>query len=511
MAKYFLGIDFGTGGAKACITDKDLNIKAYAYREYPLITNKPGWSEHEPGKYWTITKELITECVSKSDIDPKNIHAIATSSALPALVMLDEKGRTINLAYNLLDRRAVEEVRGLKKLIGEKKIFEVTKNKLEDHPVIVNLLWEKNNRNESFKKIHKALTIDSYVKFKLTGLFNINHSQAVYYGVAYDLVNNRFDDSILKKIGLESSILPEVTSCEDIIGNVSEAAAKETGLSSSTIVLSGQADACAGWLGGGAIEVGDAHINLGTCGVLGIIHKNRTFLDSMINTAYTFNSDSTYVVIGATQNGGLLMRYLRDMISDMERAVEGLYGIDSYDLMTQGAEEIPAGSEGLIILPYITGEKTPTWDADSRGVIFGLSLNHAKPHLIRAAMESVAYALYDSYSIIKEKLPKINYPIVMNEGGAKSRLWRKIITDVLGVPTVFLKNRVGAPFGDCLLAAKASGEIPDYGIARQKAEYIEPLEPDEKDHKTYMEYFDCYRQIYNDLKDDYRSMSDIRK
>lgn len=510
MSVFFLGIDFGTGGAKACITDIEMEIKAYAYREYPLITQRPDWSEHHPEKYWEITKELIDECISSSGIRSKEIVAIATSSALPGLVMIDKRGEPINLAYNLLDRRAVKEVEYIREKFGEELIFKVTKNRLEDHPVIVNLLWEKDNRPDDYNRIHKALTIDSYVKFRLTGLYDINHSQAVYYGVAYDLIKNSFNKDILDALGIDPEILPEVSSCEKTIGTLTSKASKETGLSRDTVVLSGQADACAGWLGGGAIEVGDAHINLGTCGVLGIIHKEKSFLSSMINTAYTFDSDSTYVVIGATQNGGLMIRFLRDSISDMEKALEKDFGIDSYDLVTYGAEDIPEGSNGLILLPFITGEKTPTWDAESKGVIFGLSLNHTKPHLVRAAMEGVAYALYDSFSIIRKDLKKINYPIVMNEGGAKSRLWRKIITDVFDVPTVFLKNRVGAPYGDCLLAAKASGYIKDYSIAREKAEYIEPMEPDKKAHSIYMEYFDNYRKIYLDLKDDFKSLKRLK-
>ena len=140
--------------------------------------------------------------------------------------------------------------------------------------------------------------------------------------------------------------------------------------------------------------------------------------------------------------------------------MEGLIkGYDAFDYLNMEAEQIPPGSEGLVVLPYLMGERTPIWDNDARGVVFGLSLYHTKAHLVRAMMEGVAYALYDSFVILKESGIKINYPLVMNEGGAKSKLWRRIITDVLNVPTVFVKNRVGAPYGDALLAAVATGSV----------------------------------------------------
>lgn len=146
ISKYLLGIDYGTGGAKACIIDEEANILSYAFREYPIITSKPGWSEHDPILYWKIACEIIKECISKALINPKDIVGIGTSSALPCLVMIDKNGNPINLVYNLMDRMAITEVEWLKNNIGEDKIFEISGNRLEDHTSILNLTWEKNQR-----------------------------------------------------------------------------------------------------------------------------------------------------------------------------------------------------------------------------------------------------------------------------------------------------------------------------------------------------------------------------
>jgi ribulokinase len=510
MSGYLLGIDFGTGGAKGCIADDELNVKAYAFREYAIITEKPGWSEHHLHAYWDVTCGIIKECLEKSKLLPSQIKAISTSSALPSTVFIDENGTVLCNAYNLMDRRATKEVQWLKDKIGESKLFEITGNRLEDHPSLVNVLWERNNRPEIFRKISKIHTTSSYIKFMLTGQDNISYSEGPLYGVAYDIRRNEFNDGILNLIDLDRTLLPQVSNCEEIIGTVTDKAAKETGLVPGIPVVSGQVDACAGWLGGGATDVGDIQMNLGTCGNFGVIHKNSEFLDTMINCAYTINSENTYVVIPTTTTGGQLIRYMRDNFSPLEVAIEKEAGIDAYDLLNLEAGKILPGCEGLVILPYLMGERTPLWDVNARGVIFGLSLNHNKAHVVRGMMESVAYALFNSYELIQKSYDKINYPIVLNEGGAKSILWREIITNVFNQPTVLLKNRVGAPYGNCILAGKAIGIFNDYKIAKEKAEYIDLMEPDEKLHRMYMDYYQLYKELYKNLKGSFNVLAKLR-
>ena len=185
-------------------------------------------------------------------------------------------------------------------------------------------------------------------------------------------------------------------------------------------------------------------------------------------------------------------------------------GADCYDLINKEAEVVPAGSEGLVVLPFLMGERTPIWDVDARGAVVGLSLNHTRGHLVRAMMESVAYALYDSFKILKDSGKTINAPIVLNEGGAKSTLWRRIITDVFNMPTVLIKRRTGAPYGDAILAGVSTGVFKDFSVAKKWVEYIEPMEPDPGTHSLYMEYFALYKSIYEHIKDDYKTLAKLR-
>lgn len=510
MEKCLLGIDYGTGGAKCVIINDSGEELSYTFEEYPILTPYPGWSEHNAENYWAVACRLIRKAINDSGVDPAQIKGVAVSSALPSLVLVDKDDNPVHNAYNLMDKRAVKQVEWIKENIGTEKIFEVSKNRLEDHPAIVNLMWEKENRPEEFRKIVKALTIDGFINLKLTGKATGHFSGAAFYGVAYNLLEKRFDQGILDKIGISTDLFPDLYRCEAIIGTVTSKASLSTGLAEGTPVAAGQVDCNAGWMGAGMTEEGDIQMNLGTCGNFGILTKNTDFPSSMINFAYTTDSENTYIIVPTTTTGGQLIRYMRDNFYRMEMGTELENGTDTYDLINLEAGKAQPGAMGLIVLPFLMGERTPIWDVNARGVIFGLSLNHTRGHIIRAMMESVAYALYDSFKILRDSGKKINSPIVLNEGGAKSILWRSIITDVFNVPTVLVKRRTGAPYGDAILAGVATGIFSDFSVAKQWTEYIDPIEPDQQNHKLYCDYFGLYKKLYDDIKGDYKTLATLR-
>jgi ribulokinase len=251
-------------------------------------------------------------------------------------------------------------------------------------------------------------------------------------------------------------------------------------------------------------------MNLGTCGNFGIIHRDTHFLDSMIGFAYTTDSERTYITVPTTTTGGQLIRYMRDAFYLPGNPPGQAAGPELYDQINLEAEQVPAGCDGLVVLPFLMGERTPLWDPLARGVIFGLSLNHSRGHVVRAMMESVAFALYHSFAIIRSTGRPVRPPIVLNEGGAKSRLWRRIITDVFNVPTTLVERRTGAPYGDAILAGVATGAFKDFQVARQWTRRIHPMEPDASQHERYLEYYQLYRRLYDHLKEDFRELARLR-
>lgn len=511
MERLLLGLDFGTGGAKVSIIDTQGNEVAYAFEEYPILTCQPGWSEHDAANYWAATCRLIRKALKDNEIDSGAIKGVAVSSALPSLVLVDKDSNPVHNAYNLMDKRATRQVEWIRQNIGADKVFEISKNRLEDHPMIVNLLWEKENRPDDFKKVDKALTIDGFINLKLTGEATCHYSGAAFYGVAYDLLNREFNTDMLDKIGLSPGLFPSLYRCEDIIGYVTPNAASSTRLKEGTPVAAGQVDCNAGWMGAGMTEEGDIQMNLGTCGNFGIITRDTNFPDSMINFAYTIDSENTYIIVPTTTTGGQLIRYMRDNFYRAENGLQEVYETNTFDLINREAAKIGPGSDGLVVLPFLMGERTPIWDVYARGTIFGLSLNHTRGHVIKAMMESVAFALYDSFRILRDSGKKINSPIVLNEGGAKSNLWRGIITDVFNLPTVLVKRRTGAPYGDAILAGVATGIFKDFSVAKQWTEYIDKMEPDSANHTIYMQYFGLYKKLYEDNKENFRILAGLRQ
>ncbi len=511
MADYLLGIDYGTGGAKAALVNAaDGTVTSYAFEEYPILTPKDGWSEHDASLYWSVCCSLIQKILADSGVPNNEIRGLAVSAAMPSLVLIDRSGNPLVNAYNLMDKRATQEVQNLKDTIGEELIFSISKNRLDDHPAIVNLLWEKNNRPDIFRNIFKALSIDGFVTFKFTGVASGHYSGAAFYGVAYDILKRDFDSDLLVRIGLDRSLFPDLYRCEALVGAVTECAAQETGLMAGTPVAAGQVDCNAGWVGAGAVDDGDIQMNLGTCGNFGIIHTIPVFHQSMIAFNYTTDSEKVFITVPTTTTGGQLIRYMRDNFYQAEAVTEKMNGRDVFELINTEARMAPAGSDGLIVLPFMMGERTPIWDVYARGCIFGLSLHHTRGHVVRAMMEAVAYALYDSFKIISDTGQKINAPIVLNEGGAKSELWRRIITDVFNVPTVLVERRTGAPYGDAILAGVATGIFKDFSIAKKWTTYIDRMEPDPATHALYADYFKLYKQLYGHVKDDYKALAALR-
>jgi ribulokinase len=512
MEHVLLGIDFGTGGAKACLVDERGEVRGFAFEEYRILSDRPGWSEHDADSYWPVACRLIRACLGKANMDGRAVKGIAVSSALPSLVLVDREHRPVERAWNLMDRRAAAEVAWLKEHVGGERLFQVSGYRLEDHPALVNVLWEKANRPEGFRRTWKALAIDGYITLKLTGRATVHHAGAAFFGVAYDLRRRRWDEAILTEIGVPREMLPDLVECSEIVGSVTAQAASECGLAAGTPLAGGSVDCNASWLGAGAIEEGDFQANLGTVGNFGIITRNIDFLFSdvgrlMINFPYTVDSEHTFITVPTTLTGGQCLRWLRDAIGQLESVSEAAGGASSYDQLTAQAEHVPIGCDGLLALPFLMGERTPIWDADARGVFFGLSLAHGKGHLVRAMMEGVAFAMYDSFRLVREAGLKVNLPMVLNEGGAVSRLWRRIIADVFGVPLVLVKNRTGAPFGDALLAGVATGTFENFSVARRWFQGVEPMEPMNASHAKYLELFGLYKQVYEHLRPDFKDLA----
>ncbi|MCL4415201.1 MAG: FGGY-family carbohydrate kinase, partial [Actinobacteria bacterium] len=321
-------------------------------------------------------------------------------------------------------------------------------------------------------------------------------------GIAYDIRKKEWNKEILKEIGIDINKLPDLFPCEEIIGYITKEASIKTGLSEGTPVAAGTVDCNAAWTATGAIDDGDSSIVMGTAGIIGIVHKKDSFTKKMITICHTANSKNTYTTLSAQLCGGLY-RYFRDNLAIAEKNAERDTGIGAFELMDLEAVKIEPGSDGLIVIPYFQGERTPIWDPYVRGMLFGLSFNHTRGHLIRAFMEGTGYAFKHNYNLIKKSGIKINLPFVMSEGGAKSKIWRQIVCDMLEVPAVFMKNTSGAPFGNAVLAGVATGVFKGFEIVKDWIEVIDKTDPIDVNIKVYNKNYKIFSELYERNKDLY--------
>jgi xylulokinase len=247
---------------------------------------------------------------------------------------------------------------------------------------------------------------------------------------------------------------------------------------------------------------------MGTSGVLGVIQDTPTFARGLINYAHAANSRRMNATAGALATCGALIRYFRDQFGQLERATEAMSGINAYEILCAEVKHVPPGSNGLIVLPYFMGERTPIWDPHARGVVFGLSLDHGRGHLVRALMEGAGYALRHNFEIMQASGLKMNLPLVLSEGGACNPQWRQIIADILNVECVYAASSKGAPVGDAVVAGVGVGIFRDYLVAKSFIQLGVKTVPDPETHARYMKFYAIFRDLYPALKDLFVRLAD---
>jgi xylulokinase len=371
-------------------------------------------------------------------------------------------------------------------------------------------MWEKNNRPELYKRTYKFQTAAGYPRLKLTGKAVTDYSNASLIGIVFDIVNRRWDEELIEAIGLDPSKFPDPYPCDEVVGEVTRGAAERTGLAPGTPVVAGTVDCNAAWVAAGAVDSGDTQLVMGTAGVLGVVHEAPTFTEGMITIIHTADSRRKYTTLAALVSCGALIRYFRDTFGQLERAVELISGINAYDIISREVDGVPPGSDGLIILPYFMGERTPIWDTHARGVIFGLSLDHGRGHVIRALMEGAGYALLHNFDLMQESGVGMCLPVVLSEGGASNSLWRQIIADILDVECVYAESSKGAPAGNAVAAGVGVGVFKNYDVVKDWVKLGATSVPNAERHEHYMRLYAVFRDLYPALKGQFMRLAEAQ-
>lgn len=497
---YYLGIDIGTNESKGVIIDEKGKIIVSTSVTHEVENPKPNYYEHDAQKIWwgdfcKVSKALL----EKSGLAAETIKAVGVSALSADVVPVDENCVPLRKAILYgIDSRASEEIKQIEAYYGEQRMREIFGDRqLCSSDCMPKILWIKNNEPEIYEKTYKFLTASSFLTAKLTGEYVIDRYLAASSFAPCYKSNLSIDRQLTEELYCRAEQLAAGRETSDVVGRVTEKAAQETGLAVGTAVVTGTDDSGAEAISTGTLSPGDLMVQLGsTCYIM-------YCSDHMIDDERIWSEDylipGTFCQDGGTNTAGALTKWLRNNIYVDYLAAEEQGGKNAFAQMALEADKIPAGSEGLVVLPYFAGERTPINDPLARGVYFGLLQSHTRAHLYKAALEGVAYSIAQHINILAEHNLKINNFMCVG-GGAQNKQWLQIIADVTGHTVKTAKITIGSSYGDALIAALGTGQFENYAALAQCIESGSVFEPDEENHKVYMKCIDWYERLYESTK-----------
>ncbi len=507
MKELLLGIDIGTTGAKVVLIASDGDIIATSTNEYPVYIPKPNWSEQNPEDWWKATIKGIKQVLAKSRTNPNRIAGIGLTGQMHGLVILDNKKNVLRNCILWNDQRTVKECIKINRIIGAERMIKIAGKPCLPSFTAGKILWIKNNETENYKKIAHILLPKDYVRFKLTETQGMDVADASGTCL-FDVAKRDWSDEIINGLKIKREWLPPVYESPAVCGYVSKNAARLTGLREDTPVIAGAGDQAAQAIGTGIYEPGTISVTIGTSGVVfAAIDTYRYDKNGRLHT-YCHAVFDMWHLMGVMLSAGGSLRWLRDLLYSNEKIYAKNKGIDIYDLITKEAGTIPPGAEGLVFLPYLSGERTPHPDPYARGLFFGLSLKHSRPHLARAVIEGITFGLKDCLELLKDMGIRFNR-VRVSGGGAKSLLWRKIMADIFNLDIVTVNATEGAAFGAALIAGVGTKVYRNAKEACKMTIYETGITKPDKDSEIYQKYYKLYRTLYPSIKNQFKDLNNI--
>jgi xylulokinase len=502
---YLIGTDIGTSGTKTILMDTAGNLISQDLQVYDVLIPKPLWAEQWPDVWVDATKKSILNTVKKSGIAPENVKGICISGLYGGSgIPLDSSMKPVRPCLIWMDRRAEEQEKWVREKIGVEKLKRITHNGADPYYGYLKMLWIRDNEPENWQKIKLFLPPNAYAIYELTGEVAIDYSSAGNIGGIFDMNTRTWSYQLMEKMGIPRDMMPaRLVESSDIVGRLSAKSAGELGLAEGIPVCAGGVDCGVATFGLGVFEPGEYAATIGTSMCAALIHSEPVETEGLIEWPYVYKSKELAYSFGGGATAGAVIKWFRDTFAELEKSEEQQGGADAYFALDKQVEEIECGSDGLIVLPYFMGERSPIWDTNAKGVIFGLSLMHTKAHIYRAFLEAVAYSLRQSMEAAGTDLGE---SILLAGGVSKSRLWKQIFADVTGHSVVCPIHDVEANLGDVMLAGLGTGTI---NIEQLKTWRVldEKIEPNTEAHTKYNEYYKLYREIYISLKMDMKQIS----
>lgn len=485
---YYLGIDLGTSSVKVLATNDRHEIVGDVTKEYPVSFPQDKWAEQDPKDWWEQTVEAIKDLLNKYDIGANEVKSIGFSGQMHGLVALDEANEVLFPAILWCDNRTEEECMDITNYFGKDKLRDYTGNKALTGFTAPKILWVKKNRPELYSRIKHIMLPKDYVRFKLTGDYAIDMSDAAGM-LMLDVKNRTWSKEMCDYIGLDESVLPKLYESYQVTGIVSDVAKEELGLEGEILVVGGAGDQAAGAVGTGTVKEGIVSVTLGTSGVVFAAHE-KYIVDKDCRLHAFCHANGKYHSMGVMLSAANCLKWWVETINK---------GV-GFDTLLEEANNEPTGSKKLIFLPYLMGERTPYADPDAKGCFIGLDMNSTRGQMTRAVLEGVAFGLNDSLEILRDLKIPVNKVRVIG-GGAKSPLWKQILADVFNTEIQEINTNQGGGLGAAILAAVGAGLYSTVEEGCEKIiKVVHLVKPIQENVSSYQKVYPLYKQLYNDLE-----------
>ncbi len=494
---YVLGIDLGTSGVKCLLISEEGNILGSASKSYKPDFGQNGYVEQDPSVWWENTKAAIKDIIARYPDARGKVMALSCSGQMHSSVFLDKDGNVIRKAILWNDTRTTSQTKEIYEMAGGlESVLGMVYNKALEGFTLPKILWLRENEPLNFKKVSKVIMPKDYINYMLTGNIKTEVSDAAGT-LLFDVKNSRWSSEMLEKMSLNKDILPEVLQSTDVVGLVSDDISDELGLAKDAKVIAGGADNSCAAVGNGVITKGQAVLSVGTSGTaIGYLDGINGKVTGDVHLFNYSMPDSLYAM-GCMLCAGEALNWLK----------RTFFADNSFDELNALADASPAGSDGIIFLPYLFGERCPYSDANARGVFFGISGGTEKGDMIRAVMEGVAFGLKDLFTLVTDFVD-VN-EVYITGGGAKSKVWGQIIADVVNRELKVLNIEEGPSFGAALIALVGAGMCPDFETAKGKSvKVIKTIKPGENVLK-YDSIHKLYKELYTANKEAFKKLQEI--
>ncbi|NWG22522.1 MAG: xylulokinase [Chloroflexi bacterium] len=494
MPAYLLGLDVGTTGAKALLCDAHGHVLATTTAEYPLAAPQPLWSEQNPADWWHGACTALRTVVARAGVAPAEIAGLGLTGQMHGSVFLDEHDEVIRPALLWNDQRTAAECAEITARVGADRLIDIAGNPALTGFQAPKILWLRNHEPEQYARVARVLLPKDYIRRKLTGVSATDAADAAGT-LLLDLRRRDWSDDLLAALDIPRAWLPQVFEGPDVTGGLLPEVADALGLPAGLPVIAGGGDNAAAAIGTGIVRPGIVSSSIGTSGVI-FAHAETIALDPP-GRLHTFchSVPGRYHLMAVTLAAGGSFRWFRDTVRDPAGRMV------SYDDLTAMAAEVPPGAEGLIFLPYLSGERTPHLDPLARGAFIGLTARHTLAHMARAVMEGVVFSLRDGLEIMRG-LGLAPTQIRATGGGGKSRLWRQMQADIYAAEVATLAAEEGPAYGAALLAGIGAGVFHSVDDAVSRCVSVTATTaPDERSIARYDAIYGIYRDMYAALRD----------